>query len=32
MIFGKHIGLFYVGQLATNARDHSVKANFSWRF
>src|SRR5262249_33709610 len=26
------VGVFYVGQLANNARDHSVKANFSWRF
>jgi outer membrane autotransporter protein len=26
------VGVVYVGQLATNARDHSVKANFSWRF
>jgi subtilase-type serine protease len=26
------IGVAYFGQLASNARDHSVKANFSWRF
>jgi len=26
------VGLSYVGQLANSARDHSVKANFSWRF
>src|SRR5215468_5228208 len=26
------VGVAYVGQLANNARDHSVKANFSWRF
>jgi outer membrane autotransporter protein len=26
------IGVSYFGQLANNARDHSVKANFSWRF
>src|SRR5262249_16123599 len=26
------VGVAYVGQLASNARDHSVKANFSWRF
>ena len=26
------VGVSYVGQLANNARDHSVKANFSWRF
>jgi outer membrane autotransporter protein len=26
------IGIFYVGQLATNAQDHSVKGNFTWRF
>jgi fibronectin-binding autotransporter adhesin len=25
-------GIFYVGQLATNAQDHSVKGNFTWRF
>jgi outer membrane autotransporter protein len=25
-------GVAYFGQLASNARDHSVKANFSWRF
>jgi autotransporter-associated beta strand protein len=26
------LGIFYVGQLATNAQDHSVKGNFTWRF
>jgi outer membrane autotransporter protein len=26
------VGIFYVGQLATNAQDHSVKGNFTWRF
>ena len=26
------VGVAYFGQLANNARDHSVKANFSWRF
>jgi len=26
------VGVSYFGQLANNARDHSVKANFSWRF
>jgi outer membrane autotransporter protein len=26
------IGIFYAGQLATNAQDHSVKGNFTWRF
>jgi fibronectin-binding autotransporter adhesin len=26
------VGVAYFGQLASNARDHSVKANFSWRF
>jgi outer membrane autotransporter protein len=26
------VGIAYFGQLASNARDHSVKANFSWRF
>jgi fibronectin-binding autotransporter adhesin len=26
------VGVFYAGQLATNARDHSVKGNFTWRF
>jgi outer membrane autotransporter protein len=26
------IGVAYFGQVASNARDHSVKANFSWRF
>jgi outer membrane autotransporter protein len=26
------VGLAYVGQLASTAQDHSVKANFSWRF
>jgi outer membrane autotransporter protein len=26
------IGIFYVGQLATNAQDHSIKGNFTWRF
>jgi outer membrane autotransporter protein len=26
------IGVFYAGQIATNARDHSVKGNFTWRF
>jgi outer membrane autotransporter protein len=26
------IGAFYAGQLATTARDHSVKGNFTWRF
>jgi hypothetical protein len=26
------VGVAYVGQLANNARDHSVKGNFSWRF
>ena len=26
------LGLFYVGQLAANAQDHSVKGNFTWRF
>jgi len=25
-------GIFYVGQLAANAQDHSVKGNFTWRF
>jgi outer membrane autotransporter protein len=26
------VGLAYVGQLASTTQDHSVKANFSWRF
>jgi outer membrane autotransporter protein len=26
------VGIFYAGQLATNAQDHSVKGNFTWRF
>src|SRR5262245_35988799 len=26
------VGVAYFGQIASNARDHSVKANFSWRF
>jgi outer membrane autotransporter protein len=26
------IGIVYAGQLATNAQDHSIKGNFSWRF
>ena len=26
------IGVAYFGQVASNARDHSVKGNFSWRF
>jgi len=26
------LGIFYVGQLAANAQDHSVKGNFTWRF
>src|SRR6516225_9157680 len=26
------VGVAYFGQLASNARDHSVKVNFSWRF
>jgi fibronectin-binding autotransporter adhesin len=26
------LGLFYVGQLAANTQDHSVKGNFTWRF
>ena len=26
------VGISYFGQLANNARDHSVKANFSWQF
>jgi outer membrane autotransporter protein len=26
------LGIFYVGQLAANAQDHSIKGNFSWRF
>jgi outer membrane autotransporter protein len=26
------LGIFYVGQLATNAQDHSVMGNFTWRF
>jgi outer membrane autotransporter protein len=26
------IGIYYAGQLATNAQDHSVKGNFTWRF
>jgi outer membrane autotransporter protein len=26
------VGVAYFGQLASNARDHSIKANFSWRF
>ena len=26
------VGVAYFGQVASNARDHSVKANFSWRF
>jgi hypothetical protein len=25
------VGVAYFGQLASNARDHSVKAHFSWR-
>jgi hypothetical protein len=28
----REVGIFYVGQLATNAQDHSVKGNFTWRF
>jgi fibronectin-binding autotransporter adhesin len=26
------IGVFYAGQLANSAHDHSVKGNFTWRF
>jgi outer membrane autotransporter protein len=26
------VGIFYAGQLATSAHDHSVKGNFTWRF
>ena len=26
------LGIFYVGQLAANAQDHSVMGNFTWRF
>jgi hypothetical protein len=26
------VGIAYAGRLATSARDHAVKANFSWRF
>jgi outer membrane autotransporter protein len=26
------VGIFYVGQLGTNAQDHSIKGNFTWRF
>ena len=26
------VGVFYAGQIATSARDHSVKGNFTWRF
>jgi outer membrane autotransporter protein len=26
------VGLYYVGQLASSAQDHSVKGNFTWKF
>jgi outer membrane autotransporter protein len=26
------LGLFYLGQLAASAQDHSVRGSFTWRF
>jgi outer membrane autotransporter protein len=26
------LGLFYAGELANSAQDHSVKGNFAWQF